>query len=112
MASKSKSKATDKSGRRPRRPPTPPEGTEVILGPSEAAAALATLAGDDMSTLDAAATLESAADLLGDAIAACRLVDLAARLGGELPRPAVDFARSVVRRADDAGAGRQNGENR
>jgi hypothetical protein len=69
-------------------------------------ASLAVMTGDDMTTLDAAATLESAADLLGDGIALARWVAvLGEHAGGQvghLPPGLLDFAGTIVRRADEA----------
>jgi hypothetical protein len=69
-------------------------------------AALACLSGEDMATLDAASTLESAADLLGDGIALARWVAvLGEHAGGQvghLPPGLLDFAGTIVRRADEA----------
>lgn len=66
--------------------------------------------GCDMTTLDAAATLETAADLLGDALAVCRWVAVLANY--KVPPELERMAREVVRRADligEVGADRRAG---
>lgn len=75
-------------------------------------ASLACMSGDDMDVLDAAATLEAASDLLGDAIALARWVAVLGPMpwAESLPPGLLDFASSVVRRADEAGRDAAEGQ--